>query len=184
MFPQQGDASLDDRLDATNPVATVRVAPGDGVTHPEHRPIVRRHMLVAKLCRGMGSKRSGDQLPIGAFQRSIAFDHAMGDSIAESLSVSAARHKGRASRSATPRTCRLREIGFRRSALVRGTVVGPVLAGAVFAVIYAVAFTAIGVVARVMGSPMSLPSVLRSLALTQSMCPPVSVRGEGRRWRG
>ncbi len=40
-------------------------------------------MLVPKLRRGMSTKRSGDQLPIGALQRSIAFDHEVSDPIAE-----------------------------------------------------------------------------------------------------
>lgn len=85
VFLQSGDSGLDDRLDATDPVAAVRVAPGDSITHPEQRMLVRRDVPVLHLRRSSSADCIRDQSAIGALEGLVSLDYQLRHASADGL---------------------------------------------------------------------------------------------------
>lgn len=83
VFLQPGDPGLDDRIDATDPIAAVRIAPGNGIAHPEQRMLMWRDMPVLHLRRSNAADRVRDQSAIGALKRLVSFDDQLRHTLAD-----------------------------------------------------------------------------------------------------
>lgn len=94
MFLQAGDSGLDDRLDATGPVAAVRVAPGDGITHPEQRVLVRSDVPVLHLRKSSSADCVRDQSAVSALEGLVSFDDQLRHASADCLLSECAEGKG------------------------------------------------------------------------------------------
>lgn len=70
-----GGSGLDDRFDTTDPVAAVRVAPGDSVAHPEQRMLVRCDMPILHLRRSSTADCVRDQSALDALEGLVSFDY-------------------------------------------------------------------------------------------------------------